>query len=188
MTSQRKQEITRYAVVTVEGEAEVNQYGDLKFYDTEGNEHKIGIKRSKLFDAIIPGRAVKLGYAVYMNKEYISTAELYDGQPADPAPKATTTGKGAGSPNKPSQPAMGKDDWAEKDRITRKSIERQTSLNAAVELAKVGIIKPDQVLPSARKFEEYLEGKEVQPAKSRLVEQAKGMDLKSVDEEDLPPF
>ena len=51
--------------------------------------------------------------------------------------------------------------WAEKDRITRKSIERQTSLNAAVELAKGGIIKPDQVLPSARKFEEYLEGKEV---------------------------
>jgi len=176
MTQQRKQEITRYAVVTVDGVDDINQYGDLTFSDTEGNKHKIGNKRSGLFSAIIPDRAVKLGYAIYMNKEYIATAELYDGQPAKPKPLA---------PQAKSTPVKA-DKWDEKDGITRKSIERQTSLNAAVELAKVGIIKPDQVLPSAKKFEEYLEGKEVQPAKSRLVEAAKKLGAKSVDEEEPP--
>ena len=89
--------------------------------------------------------------------------------PSQPTPKIPIKEQ---PPQKEPISEMTPDKWAEKDRITRKSIERQTSLNAAIELAKVGIIKPDQVLPSARKFEEYLEGKEVQPAK-HLVEAAK---------------
>ncbi len=94
--------------------------------------------------------------------------------PSQSTPKIPT-------PQKETTPEMTPDKWTEKDRITRKSIERQTSLNAAVELAKVGIIKPDQVLPSARKFEEYLEGKEVQPAK-HLVEAAKKMGATEIKE------
>ena len=195
MTQQRKQEITRYAVVTVDGVDDINQYGDLNFSDTEGNKHKIGNKRSKLFEAIIPGRAVKLGYAVYMNKEYIASIELFDGQPAEPthsAPQAKSTPvKNESSFSMPPKQEMTADKWAEKDRITRKSIERQTSLNAAVEVSKS--LPPDKVtsaniIATAKVFEAYLEGKEVQPAKSRIVEQAKQLGAKSVDEEDLPPF
>ena len=66
--------ITRFGVVTV-AKSELDQYGNLFFTDTQGNSHKLGSKRSNLFDLIIDGRAVKLGYAVYKNKKYISTAQ-----------------------------------------------------------------------------------------------------------------
>ena len=69
---------------------------------------------------------------------------------------------------------MSREDWAEKDNVTRKSIERQTSLNAAIELGK--ILGPDKVstekiLATAKVFEAYLEGKEV--VKSKLVDEVK---------------
>ena len=75
----------------------------------------------------------------------------------------------------PREEKMSRDDWIEKDRITRKSIERQTSLNASIEVAKlIGADKttPEKIIATARVFEAYLERKEVQPAKSRLAEEA----------------
>jgi len=75
------------------------------------------------------------------------------------------------------------DKWIEKDRITRKSIERQTSLNAAVELAKAMGVAPltsGQVIATAKVFEAYLEGKEVQ--KNKLVEAAKKMGATEIKE------
>jgi len=83
--------IERYEVVTAQA-PEQNQYGDLIFSDTEGKSHKIGSKRLRLFDQIIDGRAVKLGYAVYMEKEYIASAVLYDGVAAGPTIKAESGG------------------------------------------------------------------------------------------------
>ena len=76
MTTQQRQrpQITRYAVFTV-GEANPNEYGDLIVKDTEGNEHKIGKKRAQLFSVFQVGAEVKVGYAVYMQKEYIASAE-----------------------------------------------------------------------------------------------------------------
>jgi len=62
--------IERYEVITVEN-TQQNQYGDLI---VNGNL-KVGNKRTHLFDVFQPGAEVKLGYAVYMNKEYIATAE-----------------------------------------------------------------------------------------------------------------
>jgi len=70
---------------------------------------------------------------------------------------------------------MTPDKWAEKDRITRKSIERQTSLNAAIELGKAMGVSPltsSQIIATAKLFEAYLEGQEV-VKKTRLVEEAK---------------
>ena len=56
---------------------------------------------------------------------------------------------------------MSKGDWAEKDRITRQSIQRQTSLKAAVEwcIARHATepIKTAMVLTVAGLFESYLE-------------------------------
>ena len=80
---------------------------------------------------------------------------------------------------------MTKNDWAEKERITRKSIERQKSLEMAVELAKLmGADKAttEKIIATAKKFEEYLEGKAgLATAKSSLVEEAKK--LGAVEEE-----
>ncbi len=187
MTTQRKTEITRYAVVTPT-EGTKNQYGDLEFVDTEGHKHKIGNKRESLFSVIVPGRAVKLGYAVYMNKEYIASAELFDGQPQNPKQDAlqskSTLVKEESHTSLPPASEMTPDKWAEKDRTTRKSIERQTSLNAAVELAKKvdGIVTSEKIIATAKVFEAYLEGKEV--SKSRLVEEAKKLGAKEIGKED----
>ena len=70
----QKPQITRYEVFTV-SEATKNNYGDLIVTDTQGNEHKIGNKRSHLFELFQPGAEVKVGYAIYMEKEYIASAE-----------------------------------------------------------------------------------------------------------------
>ena len=51
---------------------------------------------------------------------------------------------------------MTKDDWVDKDRTTRKSIERQVCLKCAVDLAVAKVIETSQVLPYAKKFEAYL--------------------------------
>ncbi len=91
-------------------------------------------------------------------------------------------------PSKPEQ-GMGKTDWAEKDRITRKSIERQTSLNAAIELGKALGVAPltsSQVIATAKRFEAYLEYgdvKEVQPAKN-LIEAAKKLGAEEIPVEE----
>ena len=67
-------QITRYEVFTV-SKATKNNYGDLIVTDTQGNERKIGNKRSRLFEVFQPGSEVKVGYAVYMEREYIASAE-----------------------------------------------------------------------------------------------------------------
>ena len=65
----------------------------------------------------------------------------------------TTEGKAKSS-------AMSKDDWDAKDKRTRKSIERQTALNNAVELVK--LLKPAEhltkiTIDTAKVFEKYIE-------------------------------
>ncbi len=61
-------------------------------------------------------------------------------EPAQPAPKPDNMTKG---------------DWADKDRTTRISIERQKSLDIASRLVESDKIPIDQLLPSADKFEHY---------------------------------
>ncbi len=76
---------------------------------------------------------------------------------------------------------MTKGDWAEKDKATRKSIERQKSLEMAVGVAKIKASdSTEKIIATAKLFEAYLEGiksKEVQPVKkNRLVEEAQRLD------------
>ena len=73
----KEPEIVRTEVIVVDV-AHTNDYGDLMVTDKGGGAHKIGNKRPHLFDQFIPGRAVELGYATYMNKEYIATAKLVE--------------------------------------------------------------------------------------------------------------
>jgi len=53
---------------------------------------------------------------------------------------------------------MTKGDWDEKDRRTRKSIERQKSLELAVEVAKIkGSDTTEKIIATSKLFEKYLE-------------------------------
>ncbi len=79
------------------------------------------------------------------------------------------------SSNRPREElGMSKEDWSEKDRITRKSIERQTSLNAAIELAKIkGTDDTIKILATAKRFEAYLETGIDKEVKSKLIDEVK---------------
>ena len=90
---------------------------------------------------------------------------------------------------------MSKDDWSMKDKITRKSIERQTALNAAVKVAELMAAKEkitEGIISTAKRFELYLETgidvaaqakqQEVTGAKSQLVQAAKAMGAKVIAE------
>ncbi len=71
--------IIRTEVVVVES-MDYDKYGNLLFKDKEGRDHKLGEKRIHLADQIVEGRAVELGYAEYMNKEYIADCKLVETQ------------------------------------------------------------------------------------------------------------
>ncbi len=62
--------IERYETIIVES-VKQNQYGDLVVNGTL----KVGKKRASLFNVFQVGAEVNLGYASYMNKEYIASAE-----------------------------------------------------------------------------------------------------------------
>ena len=105
-----------------------------------------------------------------------------DAKPQSQEPQAAQTDK------------MSKDDWKEREQATRKSIERQTALNAAVRFTELvgakeaapGSSATGRTIATAKIFEAYLEGKGVTPAKSSLVEEAKKMG--GVDEEIEEPI
>lgn len=172
----RKPQVLRYVKFTVADRGE-NDYGDLKVHSTSGKEYKISKKRANLFDMFQPEAEVIVGWASYMNRDYIAVAH-----PADQFPEDTTVEEEKlTSPKLPTPaPQQGKikpevtpklsvafNEW---DR--QRSIQRQTALNCAVEFAKILMaVKPDikseQIVAMARVFEAYLEGK------SKLVREAK---------------
>jgi hypothetical protein len=78
-------QIIREQIIVVD-HSETDQYGNLIVTDKRGDKYKIGAKRSALFGVIVPGRAVKLGYGTYMNKDYIADAVLVETPPAQPTP------------------------------------------------------------------------------------------------------
>ena len=168
MTTQQRQkpQITRYAIFTV-GEANPNEYGDLIVKDTQGNEYKIGNKRERLFEVFQIGAEVKVGYAVYMQKEYIASAE----QTGKHLPIVEAIEKaGAKVKSATVEEKMTKDDWKERDKITRTSIQRQTALKEAnlqtlkqIELnPKIAELKSPEIaqvtINVAKIFEKYLDG------------------------------
>ena len=98
--------------------------------------------------------------------------------PTSEESKSSPTPKESGS-KPPPEHEMTKGDWSEKDRITRKSIERQTALKEAANIACAVIaqgkeMSPAKVIDTAKLFEAYLEG---QLGKSRLVEEAEKLGL-----------
>ena len=173
-----EQKIIRTAIIVVDS-VDTNSFGDLTFIDKESIGYKVSEKRKPYFEKIIvPGAAVQLNYAMSsFGKEYIySAVQIKDKLPApieltkQPATEPTKTPGG-----KTPEVMMTKEDWAEKDRTIRKSIERQVALREAVELAKIkGVDSTEKVVATATYFETYLETGKV-PAKKGLVEEAKNL-------------
>ena len=87
-------------VITV-AMAEKDQYGNLKVTDNLGNEYKIGAKRDHLFELFVQGRAVKITWDNYKNKDYVSDAELFDGKPPEEKRIETVTAGVEKVPPKP---------------------------------------------------------------------------------------
>ena len=148
----KEPEITRSEVVVVDSK-ELNDYGDLIFKDKGGNSHKISNKRADALSRfIVEGKAVELNYSEYMNKEYIYTARLVED--ALPEPIFGAPGK----ESKPSEGKMSKEDWEEKERRTRQSIERQTSIKISAGLAENGMLPMTSIGLMASKLEAYCAG------------------------------
>ena len=60
----------------------INNYGDLIVWDKGGNEWKVAQKRDHLHSIFQDGKAVELGIANYMDKDFITEASLVeDGLP-----------------------------------------------------------------------------------------------------------
>jgi len=128
-----------------------NDYGDLVVVTKTGNEYKIGVKRKQLHNVFQPNAEIVIGFASYMNKEYIAEA---------------TASKQIVSTDTPIQ--------TEKPKIRDDTKERSMSIAYAKDLVVAGKIELKEVIIYANKFLEYILNKEVKTAaKSRLVEQAK---------------
>ena len=179
--------ITRKQVIVVDTVA-INTYGGLAFTDKEGGKYKIGKARIGHFEKIIqPDVAVQLIWADNPHKtgtEYIYSAEPVTGKLPSPVKVETVPVPGVEIPPQPPKPPpqkddMSKEDWAERERITRKSTERQTALTDATRVAVAKIsagdkdITTEKILASAKVFETYLETGEAVLPKSGLIDAAK---------------
>ncbi len=172
-------------IVTIKS-VEVKQGGrgdylSIRYIDTKDNsEHGKAVFNTlkEKWGMITNGATLELKQDVKYN--IIDILPVADKLPPPVTPKSTES-------IKPEVVKTESPNWAEKDKVTRKSIERQTSLNAAVEVAKfIGADKvtTDKIIATAKRFEAYLEygTEEVQPVKSRLVEQAKNLGAKEIPE------
>ena len=77
-------QIERYEVITPDAVTE-DDYGNILIRTDVGDEIRVNKKHNNLH-VMIRGaaeehRAIKLGFAVYKNMEYVHTAELFDGKP-----------------------------------------------------------------------------------------------------------
>ena len=158
MTEQKpRNPIIKRVKITVES-SDTNQYGDLIVHSKEGQDYKVSNKRTQLFDVFQPDAEVVIGFASYMNKEYVAEATAAEQIVSTDTPVQKEKDHLVKEATKIAK--MTPDDWAEKDRITRISIERQTALKEAVNLAS---LHPEQatgekVIATAKKFEKYLAG------------------------------
>ncbi len=147
MTEQKpRNPIIKRVKITVES-SDTNQYGDLIVHSKEGQEYKVSNKREHLFDVFQRDAEVVVGFASYMNKEYVAEATA--------AEQVVTTDTSV-QKEKPPQlnPALAKN----KADSRGDSIEKQVSLKASVELSSAGIIKPEQTLSYAEVYYRWLKG------------------------------
>lgn len=72
-----------------------DQYGNLIVTDKAGNKIKIGEKRSQLHGLFQQGKAIRLHWEVYKNKQYVADATLVEGELPEPTTPYVTETKAA---------------------------------------------------------------------------------------------
>ena len=169
-------EITRKQIIVVD-KVGTNQYEDLTWTDKEGKSYKVKSTRKQYFDCIVPDQAVEISFSKYKNTEYpysatavadkievVKPIHLTKEGGLESAPYEVPVVKIQTDRLSPSdKEIMAKSDWAEKDRVTRKSIERQTALKEATNITCALIaqgkeMSPTKTIDIAKLFEAYLEG------------------------------
>ena len=150
MTDRKTVEITRYDVVTPD-HCNIDEYGNLIIVTKNNQEIKVNKKHIGLHDGIIRaaenGMAIKLGYAVYMNKEYVHTAELYDGSPSD-APEKPPVKRESPVVQKAKEMGTVIDSFDKKD--------RSMAIAYAKDLCCAGMIELSQISEYGDKFLDYI--------------------------------
>jgi len=145
------------------GTTEIDEYGNLLVTPSGGGDKiKIAQKRTHLHHLFEQGNTVALHWETYMNKSYVANANLVEGELPTIVKQAEKLGGTLAEITPQADAKMTKEDWAEKERITRKSIERQTSLKEAVNVAVAEIDKgkemtPAKIIELAKRFCKYLD-------------------------------
>jgi len=135
-------------VITVESiEQKTGKKGAyLTVHGSDGKNYNIF--NEKLFDIFEVNKAIKLSGET--NGSFFNTKN------AEPVGELINKMIEKGAKVTSVEP-MTKEDWREKDKTTRKSIERQKSLEMALKALEVGATDLDGVIPTAIRFELYLE-------------------------------
>lgn len=146
-----KPEIIRTEVIRVINTA-MDDYGNLKVQTADKQNLKVAQKRDTLFKEFDVNADVEIGWATYMDKEYVATARKVSGgttKPQNPsvdAPQSKSTPLGAqGRPITPSN---------DRDHL----ICRQVAFKAAVELCCQGKIPMEAVPFRTEYYNKLLDG------------------------------
>jgi len=145
-------EIIREEIFVVD-RCEVNSYGDLLVTDQQGNEHKVNNKHQSIHKMFENGKAVKVGYGKYMNREFIHTAvqvadEIDRQAPKKAQPIATVTRPETSKPK--AEPVDIRED-------ERRKI-RSMSISYAKDMCVAGTIDRGEIAAWARFYEGYMLG------------------------------
>lgn len=118
-------EIVRKDIFTV-NKTMVDTYGNLVITTDKGVGYKIGKKREQLFPIFQPGAEVNVGFASYMNKEYIAEASQTGKHTVQPAVTPIVAAAQEIGTEMPTEKHWGLPN-------TNRSIERQVAAKLAME-------------------------------------------------------
>ena len=184
--------------VNVVGVVGTNQYGDLTWTDDEGKSYKVKAARKQYFEAIVPGQAVEISWSTYKGTEYPYSAvavkdkiaeqpEVKVRLPQERHPDEMPDSQTPQSKSSPTKAPVGI--------LSREvQIERSVWWKEVGECLRSRLIEPDslygRVLTKAYYAEMFrvlgINVKEVQPAKSHLVEEAKRLVAQEVEPGSIP--
>jgi hypothetical protein len=139
-------EIIKKELVTTESIGGDN-YGNTIIKTSEGATVKLSPKRQNLKTEFEIGATTDIGWAVYMDKEYVATAKRVGKSEAKPAPQSKSTPLGTqGNP-------------ISRDDTTNDSIQRQVAAKICGEWVANKVIDPGAFVPNAEWVYRWISGK-----------------------------
>jgi len=170
--------ITKKTIIIV-NEVGINEYGGLTWTDKEGNSYKVKSTRKQYFEAIVPGQSVEISWSTYKGKEYPYSAEVVKSK-LSPEPtslsKATLVKTKGELVEHKGSPETGMW-WKELGESIRSGdIDKSTLRGLSLRVAYYTEMSRVLGIPI----------KEVQSAKSSLVEEAKKLGANEVEPGEIP--